>query len=149
MPTMCDGGGPAGCVLRGSSDWRGTLTLRRKLADLVVESNLQGIASALPAPFVKSAAESVPLRIERQFSGPQQDRLVLAYGNVVNAVFVRRHDGKNSIIERGTIRLGDGAAAEPERAGLWITGTLKAFDADDWIKLLMKPGGHGLKSGSM
>jgi len=144
------GGGPAWMrYLRGSSDWRGTLTLRRKLADLVVESNLQGIASALPAPFVKSAAESVPLRIERQFTGPQQDRVVLAYGNAVNAVFVRRHDGPSTIIERGTIRFGDGAAAEPERAGLWITGTLKTFDADDWLKFRGEMVGGGMHLGGI
>jgi len=144
-------GGPAWMrFLRGSSDWRGTLTIRRKLVDVVVESNLQGIASALPAPFVKSAAESVPLRIERQFSGSQQDRVALAYGNVVNAVFVRRHDGKNSSIERGTIRLGDGAAPDPERAGLWITGTLKTLDGDDWLTLLGETGaGSGLSLGGI
>jgi uncharacterized protein (TIGR02099 family) len=128
-------GGPAWLrYLRGSTDWRGTMTLRRKLADLVVESNLQGIASTLPAPFMKSAAESIPVRIERQYHGPQQERLTLAYGTAVNAVLVRRNEGKTSSIERGTIRFGEGAAAEPERPGLWASGALKVFDADDWLK---------------
>ena len=135
-------GGPAWMrYLRGSTDWRGTITLRKKLADLVVESNLQGIASALPAPFVKIASDNIPLRIERQYLGPQQERLAFTYGGAVSAVLVRRYDGKASSIERGTIRFGDGAAPEPERAGLWVTGALKVFDADDWLKLLGETGG--------
>ena len=135
-------GGPAWMrYLRGSADWRGTLTLRRKLADLVVESNLQGIASALPAPFVKSASESVPFRLERQYLGSQQERLAFAYGAAVSATLVRRNDGKGSTIERGTIRFGEGAGAEPERPGLWVTGALKVLDVDDWLKLLGEAGG--------
>ena len=135
------GGPPWMRYLRGSTDWRGTMTLRRKLADLVVESNLQGIASALPAPFVKTAAESIPMRIERQHLGPQQERMALSFGSIVNAVLIRRSDGKGSSIERGTIRFGEGAAAEPERPGLWVAGALKVFDADDWLKLLGETGG--------
>jgi uncharacterized protein (TIGR02099 family) len=135
------GGPPWMRYLRGSTDWRGTMTLRKKLADLVVESNLQGVASALPAPFIKSASESIPMRIERQYVGPQQERLALAYGSAVSAVLVRRTDGKASSIERGAIRFGEGAAPEPESPGLWVTGALKALDADDWLKLMGEIGG--------
>ena len=126
--------------LRGSTDWRGTLTFRRKLTDLVIESSLQGIASALPAPFVKSAAESVALKFEHQVVGPQQDRWLLNYGNTVSAVVLRRVDGKSSAIERGTVRFGEGSAPEPERAGLWLTGALKSLDIGDWLKLLGETG---------
>jgi uncharacterized protein (TIGR02099 family) len=130
-------GGPSWMsYLRGSTDWRGTLTLRKKLADLVIESELQGIASALPAPFVKSAGESIPLRIERQFLNARQDRLRLQYGTVASGIFLRRLDGKEAVVERATLRLGEGAAAEPERAGLWIAGTLRALDVDGWFKLM-------------
>lgn len=139
-------GGPGWMsYLRGSTDWRGTLMLRKKLADLTIESNLQGIASALPAPFVKSAGESIPLRIERQFVGPREERLALQYGNTVSAVLLRRHDGKDALIERGTIRFGEGAAAEPERPGLWVAGALRALDVDSWWKLLGEsPAGAGV-----
>ena len=144
-------GGPGWMsYLRGSTDWRGTLTLRKKLADLVIESNLQGIASALPAPFIKSAAESVTLRIERQFVGPRQERLALQYGNTMSGVFLRHHDGRDTLIERGTIRFGEDAAAEPERAGLWIAGALRALDVDGWVRLLDESrGGAGITLGGI
>jgi uncharacterized protein (TIGR02099 family) len=121
--------------LRGSADWRGTLTLRNRLADLEIESNLQGIASNLPAPFLKPAAEAVPLRYTRRFDGQQQDRIAFSYGDVVSAQLVRRIEGGRAAVSRGTIRFG-GAAAEPERDGVWVSGTLKTVDLDRWLAFL-------------
>jgi uncharacterized protein (TIGR02099 family) len=119
--------------LRGSAEWRGMLTLRKKVPDLVIESNLQGISSSLPAPFVKAAAESVPLRIERRYMDGQHDRISLAYGDIVKAEVVRRSEVKQAIVERGVIRFGGGDAGEPSRPGVWISGALKTFDFDDWL----------------
>jgi uncharacterized protein (TIGR02099 family) len=135
-------GGPVWLrYLRGSTDWSGTLTLRKKAADVAIESSLQGIASALPAPFVKSAAEITPFRVERQIVAPQQERLALTYGTTVSAVLLRVNGDKTSRIERGSIRFGEGAAVEPERAGLWMTGTLKSLDIGEWLKLWEETGG--------
>jgi uncharacterized protein (TIGR02099 family) len=127
------GGRPWLQHLRGAADWRGVLTLRKKVPDLVIESNLQGIASSLPAPFAKTATESVPLRIERRLSGPQQERLSFSYGDVVKAEIARRSDGKQMVVDRGTVRLGPGEAGEPDRPGVWVRGTLKMLDVDEWL----------------
>jgi uncharacterized protein (TIGR02099 family) len=121
--------------LRGSTDWRGVLTMRRKVPELVIESNLQGIASTLPAPFRKTAAEAVPLRIERRFTGTQQDRISFAYGDIVRAELARRSDGRQSVIERGVVRLGGGPLGELDRPGVWVRGALKELDFDDWLAL--------------
>jgi uncharacterized protein (TIGR02099 family) len=127
-------GGPAWMQqMRGATDWRGVLTLRKKVPDLVIESNLQGIASNLPAPFAKTATETVPLRIERRFTSAQQDRVSFAYGDIVKAELVRRNEGKQTIIERGAVRLGPGEVGEVNRSGVWIAGSLKFFDFDDWL----------------
>lgn len=123
--------------LHGAADWRGTFILRKKLADLVVESNLQGIASDLPPPLGKSAGDNVPLRIERKFISQQQDQvdqIDVSYGEVVSGRFVRRLDSGTDTIRRGTIRFG-GAAPEPERDGVWVSGTLKSLDFDRWLAL--------------
>jgi uncharacterized protein (TIGR02099 family) len=109
------------------------LTLRRKIPELVVESNLVGVSSSLPAPFSKSAAEAVPLRIERRVTGPQQDRIAVAYGDIVKADIARRSDDKQTVVERGAVRLGAGDAGEPDRPGLWVRGALKSVDLDDWL----------------
>ena len=43
--------------LNGTTDWKASILLRKQFADLVLESSLQGVASSLPAPFAKTAAE--------------------------------------------------------------------------------------------
>ncbi|MDH5536063.1 MAG: YhdP family protein, partial [Betaproteobacteria bacterium] len=120
--------------LRGAADWKGAIVLRNKVADLTIESDLKGIASDLPAPFVKTVEEVMPLRIERRTTGPQQERLSLAYGKVVSAQLVRRIEGSRTIVSRGIISFG-APAAEPVRDGLWLSGNLKSLDIDRWRAL--------------
>ena len=135
-------GSPLAQALHGSTDWKTTITLRKRLADIVFESALQGIVSDLPAPLAKGAADSMPIRLEREVMGAQQERILLTLGNVVSAQFQRRKDGGQAIIERGTVSLG-GNAAEPERKGVWISGGLQNFDLDQWLALLKSSVGDG------
>jgi uncharacterized protein (TIGR02099 family) len=120
--------------LRGATDWRGTFLLRKKQADLVVETELQGIASDLPPPFAKTAGEAVPLRYERKYTGPQQEQILFSYGERVSANLQRRLEGARSVVQRGQIRFG-GAAAEPERDGVMVSGSLRSLDLDRWMAL--------------
>lgn len=120
--------------LRGSTDWRGTFLLRKKLADLVVETDLRGIASDLPAPLAKAAGEAVPLRYERKYTGPQQEQIIISYGESISANLQRRVEGTRSVIRRGQIRFG-GPAAEPERDGVMVSGSLRSLDLDRWLAL--------------
>ncbi|MGH8642784.1 MAG: YhdP family protein, partial [Burkholderiales bacterium] len=64
-------------------------------------------------------------------------------------VLLRRIDGENATIPRGTVRFG-GPAAEPARNGLWVTGAVKALDLDRWLALLQQAdGGAPLEAGGM
>jgi uncharacterized protein (TIGR02099 family) len=137
------GGGEWLRHMRGATDWRGTLTMRNRRTDFVIESSLQGLAVNLPPPLTKTAAEALPLRFERRFTGAQQERVALALGNVVNAVLLRRMQGGEMRVERGTLRFGEGVAAEPDRPGLLLGGSIRALDADGWIALLGREGGAG------
>ncbi len=122
--------------MRGSTDWRGVLSMRNKRIDVVVDSTLQGLAVNLPAPFTKSAAETVPLRVERRFSGAQQDRVSVTVGALASAVLLRRGSQQQMKIERGSVRFGEGAAAEPERPGIAVSGTMRSVNLDEWLALL-------------
>ena len=122
-------------ALHGASDWRASITLRKRLADIVFDSTLQGIASELPAPFVKAAADSLPLKIERRVTDAQQDRLAFTLGGVISGQLQRRREGADYVVERGNVSLG-GAAVEPERKGVSVTGSLKSLDLDRWLTLL-------------
>ena len=129
--------------VRGSTDWRGSLTLRNKRVDLVVDSTLQGLAVNLPAPFTKTAAESLPLRVERRFTGPQQERIAINAEGLVSAVLLRRGEQQETTIERGTVRFGEGAAAEPDRPGITVSGVIKNLDFNEWLALSGESGGGG------
>ncbi len=119
--------------LHGSADWKAALTLRKHLADIVLDSNLAGISSDLPAPLNKTAAESLPLHLERRYTADQQERLVATLGTVVSAQLQRRRDGAQYVIERGVVNLGSATAASPDRKGIWITGNLRGLDLDRWL----------------
>lgn len=131
------GGPPWLTHVRGATDWNGSITVRKKTVDMVVESTLQGLASALPAPLGKTAAESVPVRIERRFISNERDQLAVNVGDIVSARLSRHSEGKRTVIDAGTVRLGGGSAAEPEdgRSGVFVSGDIKSLNADGWMKL--------------
>jgi uncharacterized protein (TIGR02099 family) len=120
--------------MRGATDWRITQTVQKRVSDIVIESDLQGLALDLPAPLGKSAADVLPVRYERRLAGQNHERLTLGLGDIVNAQLVRRMEGKRTVIPRGTVRFG-GPAPEPEKDGIWIGGAVKTLDLDGWIAL--------------
>lgn len=122
-------------ALRGASDWKAAITLRKRFADIVLDSTLEGLASTLPAPLAKSAADSMPLKLERRVTGAQQDRIAITLDGVLAAQLQRRREGENYVIDRGNVSFG-GIAAEPERKGLWVTGSVKNLELDQWWALL-------------
>ena len=132
-------------MLQGATDWSASVTLRKRLADIVFDSTLQGIASALPAPFAKAAADSLPLRFERRVTGAQQDQLAFTLGGVISAQLLRRREGADYIVERGNVSLG-GAAAGPQRKGIVVSGSLKSLDLDRWLMLAKSLPGIGSRA---
>ncbi len=126
--------------LRGSTDWRAVINAHKRNADVVLESSLQGLAVDLPAPVVKTAAEAMPLRIERRVLTANQDRLSLSLGDIVSMNLVRRTDGESATIARGSVRLG-AAADEPDRNGVWVSGVVKTLDLDRWLAFIGQGGG--------
>jgi uncharacterized protein (TIGR02099 family) len=143
------GGPPWVQRLRGATDWRAIFTARKRSADLLIESNLQGLAINLPAPFAKTAAEVWPARFERRALSAGQDRFNLVVGDIVNANLVRRIEGKAQTIARGDVRFG-GATAETDRSGVWVSGTVKALNLDGWLDLIGSgPGGTRIEWGGV
>jgi uncharacterized protein (TIGR02099 family) len=120
--------------LRGATDWRGSLTLRRRVAHIALESDLVGVAARLPAPFGKEAATPLPVRLERRIADAGEERLSIAYGGLVRAELARRGESRDAPVERGMVQLGGGAAALPDRPGLWVRGSLTHFDLDEWLQ---------------
>jgi len=127
--------------LRGATDWRAQITARKRIADVLIESSLRGLAIDLPAPLAKTAAETLPFRFEYRLLSPGQDRLSVSVGEILSMNLLRRSEGDRVTIARGMVRFG-GAAAEPDQPGVWVSGAVKALDVDRWLALFPQVGGE-------
>jgi uncharacterized protein (TIGR02099 family) len=126
--------------LRGSTEWRGMVHIRNKLANLSIESSLQGITSTLPAPFSKTASERVTLRFERKATSVNQDTLILSYGDIAAAKVKRTQDETEEYrVEEGAVTFGTASVpAAPDMPGVAVSGTIPVLDLDQWRKIIVQ-----------
>jgi uncharacterized protein (TIGR02099 family) len=126
--------------LAGSAGYSAKIALHQGRLHVSVDSSLRGIASALPPPLAKSAAEALPLHVEYLPSDAgARDRISLRLENVAAAELLRRRQGGSMAVQRATVWLTPDAgepARLPERPGTLIYGTLAAFDFDRWQPFL-------------
>ncbi|BBP05292.1 DUF3971 domain-containing protein [Sulfuriferula plumbiphila] len=125
--------------LSGMADWHARVDLHQMQAQADFESNLVGMASDLPPPFAKAAADSQPLRVKKSLRGADESLLAIHYGQVASALLLQKQKDGEPVIERGTLRFG-GEAVLPEESGLWITGSLLLSDLDLWRNELTAAG---------
>jgi len=143
--------------ISGAGNWQAEVRLARRKNEIQITSDLVGLALDLPSPFRKTAAESVPLTINR-VPGDLHDSVVkVRYGNLLSA----RADLPLAGPARITLRLSSlppgrmgefghklatslhsfsepgapltqGEAPAPKEAGISISGALHALDLDAW-----------------
>lgn len=116
--------------VRGGSDWRGALILKKNASSIAVESNLQGLQSLFPEPLNKRATDIAPLRVERQTS-VTGDVIGVSYNRNMNAIIARRSNAGRMDIERGHINL-NGPATLPPQRGIALNAALRFIDVDAW-----------------
>lgn len=147
--------------LSGSSPWSGTVRVKKRAAEVRIESSLQGISSSLPEPFNKSATGSMPLVFERKpppdqprsrrqadAATPVRDQLTASLGEAFRLQLVRRHDPDQIVVERGLIAIGGNDLRLPER-GVTLGIRTSELDTDFWRRLLAGNGnGNGGAGGS-
>ena len=124
----------------GSIPYTATIALHEGHTRVSVDSSLRGLASALPPPLGKSAAEALPLHLEIVPSeGGARDRISLRLERLVTAELLRRRQGEAMVVQRATLWLSPGPgepARLPERPGTLVYGSLPAFDLDRWRAFL-------------
>jgi len=134
--------------LSGTAEYTATVAMAEGRARLSFESPLQGIASALPAPLAKRAADPLPLRVEVT-PGEDRERVSLALGppggRIVAAEFLRVAGPRGALqTQRALVLINPVAGVEtriPERRGITVRGALPALDLDRWLPLLAEQGG--------
>jgi uncharacterized protein (TIGR02099 family) len=124
--------------LDGSFAWTGNVSVRNKIATLRFESDLAGLASRLPEPLAKPAADKLPLAIEMRERPGRQGSLGVTLGGIVAAQLAIDGTGQAGI-RRGMISFGEPAML-PRDEGLWIRGRMDRLDVDAWNTVL-KGGG--------
>lgn len=103
--------------LRGGTDWKATVPVKGRVAEVVLESSLAGLASDLPAPLGKSAEESLPVRLEKKVAGPGQGLVSVSLGRLVSARWLQREDANGFRIERGVVNFGEPPPPAPPPGG--------------------------------
>jgi uncharacterized protein (TIGR02099 family) len=151
--------------LSGSAPWTGTIRVKKRSAEVRIESTLQGISSSLPEPFNKTTADSLPLVFERKpppeppqpprgrrpanerASAGDRDQLAASLGDVLRFQLVRRHDEDKAVAERGLIAVGRLDARLPDQ-GVLLAVKAARIDTDFWRGLAKAGNGNGGNGGN-
>ncbi|MBE8589687.1 TIGR02099 family protein [Pseudomonas sp. MAFF 301449] len=108
-------------------------------SQLMVSSNLKGVAVDLPAPFGMPASQGRDSVFRMTLQGAER-RYWFDYGELANFTFAAPPDKFND--GRGELFLGDGDAVLPAAKGLRIRGVLSELDIDPWKKLVNQYAGN-------
>lgn len=117
--------------LSGGAAWEADINVVKKSAELLITSDLQGIASTLPRPFAKRSADTLPLRMEKKNVTDGQDIITAELGTLVDVRLARREENGTGTVKRGTINLG-GQGKWLDKDGVWLTGRLPALSMQGW-----------------
>ena len=128
----------------GATAYAATLGLRPGGVDVLVTSNLQGLALSLPAPFSKPAEGNLPLRFEvlrQPGAGRAIDQLSLEVGRLAAVTYQRDISGPEPRVLRGAIGVGlvAGESAPLPEQGVYANVSLAQFNVDAWESLLFPP----------
>ncbi|MFZ6659052.1 YhdP family protein [Undibacterium sp. TJN19] len=144
---------PAGMVERladritGGTRYVASINVKKRQPEIIIDSNLFGLALNFPAPLKKNSSEMMPLRFEmlpQLSSDPQiwRDEIHVALGSSINARYFRQKNGNSAWqVLRGGIGV-NAQAPEPD-SGLAANIELKSLNIDEWRRLSSGPVGAG------
>jgi uncharacterized protein (TIGR02099 family) len=151
--------------LSGTTSYRGEVHINKRNADLVVDSTLLGLASALPEPFAKTAGEPLALHFEKKLltssgrgeaagnpAAPEKvdaavrDQLSVALGNVLSMQLIRRKQREGFVIERGAIA--SGRPLQLPASGVALGVSAARLNADLWRSVLLSAGAGAALDGT-
>lgn len=141
----------------GTTAYNAVLGFRRGEPELLVTSNLQGLALDLPEPLNKSAEQLLPFKLEttllREAVDPVaggvvrlRDQLSLDIGRLASVAYIRDISGTEPRVLRGSIGVGlQGQESAPmPDAGVLANLNLNGFDLDAWDSVLSQAAGTTL-----
>jgi uncharacterized protein (TIGR02099 family) len=136
----------------GSTAYQMTLGIRRGQPEVLVTSNLQGLAINLPAPLNKTLESTLPLRYENALTreslaaapgAPLHELLSVELGRVGGFTYVRELGAGDAKVLRGAIGIGLGAGESVALPAEGVTANvqLAGLDLDAWEDALARASG--------
>ena len=132
--------------MRGTSRYRATLHFAQGMPELVIDSDLQGMALDLPVPLAKAAGARLPLHVENVLahaggtsSTPRQDRLAIRLGDVAAVHYLRDIAHGTPRVLRGTIAVGREAVQDPPpmpASGVQALLKVDTIDVSQWQRTI-------------
>lgn len=132
--------------LSGNAQWKTRLFFRHEKQAgktsiaIRLDSDMQGIASSLPAPLNKPADKLLPVTVKWDVTAAGLP-VYVQYGDKANAVFARNGLGG---IKAGEVVFGGGTPSLPEQAQFNLSGRVSAIKPLEWAGLFK---GGSSKSG--
>ena len=117
--------------LQGSAGWKAEISIRKRNADFVIDSDLVGVTSPLPEPLNKTAQAPLALHIERSAPESAREQYRITLGKVAQGLVTRRQGNW----ERGVFAVGEAELRLPDK-GLAVRVATPMIDADAWKKFL-------------
>ncbi|WP_313953537.1 YhdP family protein [Accumulibacter sp.] len=142
----------------GSTAYRAVIGVSKRKVELVVDSDLVGIAFNLPAPFAKSTSAAMPLHFDssavpaslapalNELQLAEREHLRASLGNVMSMQLIRRKQGDGKVIERAVMAIGRPLKPLPE-SGIDVGITARLLDVDYWRNALGTSKKEGYVSG--
>ena len=131
----------------GSTQYSAQLRFGQEMTEVSVQTNLQGMAFSLPAPFNKPAQASWPLKFdntllessllaERDGKVRVKDSMRLTIEKIADLKFVRDISGNAPKVIRGSISVGlEGSEGTPEPVNAVAANiNVDRLDADEWSR---------------
>jgi len=126
----------------GNASYEVAVGVRRGQPELLISSDLRGLALSLPAPLNKTAPMALPLRVSTQLTPESlqakprtlQDQLTVTLGRVLAMNYLRDLSGQQPQVVRGGIAVGQAVNDNvPLRdKGVGLNLQLPSLDADAW-----------------
>jgi uncharacterized protein YhdP len=141
----------------GGAAYNAVLGFRRGEPELLITSNLQGLALGLPEPLNKSAEQLLPFKLEtallREAAAPAngsavrlRDQVSMELGRLASVTYIRDISGSEPRVLRGSMGVGlQGQESAPlPEAGVVANLNLNGFDLDAWDGVLSQTAGTTL-----
>jgi uncharacterized protein (TIGR02099 family) len=122
----------------GSARYTTTINVKKHRPEIVVESNLQGLALDFPAPLGKASNEALPFRFQLTGlpsveEGTARDEMTMTLGSGIAARYLR-HKGSDKQAEWRVVKGGIGVNVPPPDpdSGVIANVNVKSLNVDAW-----------------